>query len=111
MPLPATHALYNDANGKIESFKYRSFARRLLTGNAHQPRVRGIGVGGGRIGVFYSREDLTAGCVGQQVDGILGYDPKVATQIMINMVMYAESGGKAAVAADPAAPAEPAAKP
>ena len=73
--------------------------------------MRGIKVGG-RIGIFYSREDLTAGCVGEQVDGILGYDPNVATQIMINMVMYADGGGKGAVAGDggAAAPAEPAAK-
>ena len=45
-------------------------------------------------GVFYSREDLTAGLVGEQVDGIVGYDPvPQAAQMMANIILYADGGG------------------
>ena len=44
-------------------------------GQARCPRVRGINVKG-RVAVFYSREDLSAGMVGQPVDGITGYTPE-----------------------------------
>ena len=48
----------------------------------------------GRIGVFYSAEDISAGLVGEPVDGILGYDPDSATSLMEHMILYAESGGR-----------------
>jgi hypothetical protein len=57
------------------------------------PRVRGIPVGG-RVAVIYSEEDLTAGLVGEPVDGILGYSPEAATDIMRGIVRYS-SGTKA----------------
>ncbi len=50
--------------------------------------MRGITIGG-RVAVFYSPEDLSAGIVGEQVDGISGYDPASATQIMTNLILYA----------------------
>ena len=45
------------------------------------------------MAVFFSPEDLTAGLVGQPTDGILGYDPATATDIMRNIVVYAAKGG------------------
>jgi hypothetical protein len=60
-----------------------------------------------RIGVFYSREDLTAGMVGEPVDGVVGYSPENATQIVANMVMYADLGGIVV----PPPPPPPATKP
>lgn len=103
-PLPATHAIYTDPADKVDQIKYRYYARHLLTGGAHAARVRGVMVGG-RIGVFFSREDLTAGCVGEPVDGVIGYDPKTSTQIMGNIVMFAEAASKGEVVAAPAPPA------
>ena len=32
--------------------------------------------------------------VGEPVDGVVGYDPKAATQLMQHLVLWAESGGK-----------------
>jgi len=57
------------------------------------PRVQGITFAGGRVGVFFSREDLSAGLVGQPVDGIVGYDPHTATTIMSRIILYAASSG------------------
>jgi hypothetical protein len=37
--------------------------------------------------VIYSAEDLTTGLVGQQVDGIYGYTPACATEIMRRLVL------------------------
>ena len=44
---------------------------------------------GDRVAVFFSREDLSAGLVGNDVDGILGYTPDTATAIMRNVLLYA----------------------
>jgi hypothetical protein len=71
-----------------DSIAYRSFARDILLRNARQPRLRGITFGK-RIGVFYSREDLSAGLVGQAVDGVYGYEPQAATDLMTAMLLYA----------------------
>jgi len=89
-PLPKTHPLFSDPQFKSEEIHYRSFARQRLVGNQNDPRLRGIAIGGDRIGVFYSREDLSAGLVGQPVDGIIGYDPRTAAALMRNMILYAE---------------------
>jgi hypothetical protein len=34
-----------------------------------------------------SREDLSAGLVGEQIDGIVGYTPDTATDIMRNIIL------------------------
>ena len=73
-PLPLGSPVYSVGN-KITAATYRDFARRSMTGNAKVPRLRGITVAG-RTAVIYSREDLSAGLVGEYVDGIIGYDPK-----------------------------------
>lgn len=94
-PLPAKHLVFNLPDNKIKNFGYRRYARELLIGDMKGPRLKGIKAGkGDRIGVFISREDLSAGMVGQPVDGILGYDPETATAIMRNIVIYAANGGQ-----------------
>jgi hypothetical protein len=50
---------------------------------------------GGRVAVFFSVEDLSTGLVGQPVDGIYGYEPASATDLMRNMIFYATGGGTA----------------
>ncbi len=59
--------------------------------------MKGITING-RLAVFYSREDLSAGLVGEQIDGIVGYDPSSAVALMTNLVLYA-SGNAAPVPA------------
>jgi hypothetical protein len=88
--LPPDSPLYLIDGARIETFQYRPFVRGKLLGKLTAPELRGIQVGNDkRIGVFYSPLDLTAGLVGQPVDGIFGYAPETATAIMRNIVLYA----------------------
>ena len=82
--LPAEVARAAEAGAKIEKFNYRAFARRNV-GRLRDPRIKAIEVKG-RPAVFFSREDLSGGLVGQAVDGIIGYDPDTATEIMRNIL-------------------------
>jgi len=47
---------------------------------------------GGREAVFFSDEDLSAGLLGQPVDGIIGYDPPTAIALMERMILYGAGG-------------------
>jgi hypothetical protein len=89
------HIVYTAFGSKIDEVSYRSFARHVLQENLKVPRLRGMKAGD-RIGVFYSAEDITAGLVGEPVDGIVGYSPESATALMEHMILYAEAGGKPA---------------
>ena len=40
-------------------------------------------------GLFYSSDDLSVGLVGNEVDGIRGYTPAVAGEIMSRILLYA----------------------
>jgi hypothetical protein len=86
-PLPASHPVYNLPGHAIAAFTYRAWARQNSVGALKGPRMRGINVGN-RIGVFASRDDLSAGLVGEPVDGIVGYSPDSATDIMRNIILY-----------------------
>ena len=92
-PLPPAHGLYNLPEMKIEKVGYRNYAKGRLVGRLNNPRVAAIEVNG-RPAVFYSREDLSAGLVGNPVDGVLGYDPETATALMRNLLAYAATDGK-----------------
>jgi Domain of unknown function (DUF4159) len=92
-PLRPGHVLYTEIGSKIEQVSYRAYARRVITEDLKMPRIRGIKVGD-RIGVFFSAEDISAGLVGEPVDGIVGYTPDSATALMEHMILYAESGGR-----------------
>jgi hypothetical protein len=91
-PLAADHPVYLLAGSKIDSVSFRAFSRKTTVGTNKTPRIRGI-LSGNRVGVFYSPEDLTAGLVGQQVDGVDGYDPVSATHLMTNIILYAAGKG------------------
>ena len=86
-PLPANHALFSAGGSTISTIRYRDFAKRVL-GNLNSPRLRGIEVNG-RIAVIYSAEDLSGGLVGENIDGIVGYDPATATELMNKCIFYA----------------------
>ncbi|MDB5322102.1 MAG: hypothetical protein JWN40_3733 [Phycisphaerales bacterium] len=100
--LAPDHPVFS-AGGKTAEVSYRAFAKRVV-GNARTPRIKGIEVNK-RVGVFFSVEDLSEGLVGQAVDGIFGYEPASATELMRNIVMFAGGGGKAKEAAAVVKPA------
>ncbi|MDB5333493.1 MAG: hypothetical protein JWP03_4644 [Phycisphaerales bacterium] len=86
-PLPPYSPLYTLPGATLESISYRQFIRKSLGGDIKSPRVCGINRGG-RLAVFFSREDITGGMVGEAVDGIAGYSPETATAIMRNILLY-----------------------
>jgi hypothetical protein len=86
--LPADHAIFK-AGQPISSWDYRPYVGAKLGLKPKVPRLRGMQVGG-RLAVLYSPMDLSTGMVGHQVDGIYGYAPQTATQLMQNLLVYAE---------------------
>jgi hypothetical protein len=88
--LPVAHPLYSSGAAKLEAVAYRPFAQRVV-GGAKAPRLQAVTVGR-RPAVFVSREDLSAGLVGHSVDGVIGYDPRSATEIMTRLVLFATGG-------------------
>ena len=89
--LPPSHPAYQLAPHPIETFGYRAWARQNSVGALKQPRIKGITIGN-RVAVFLSRDDLSAGLVGEPVDGVIGYTPETATAIMRNILLYATRG-------------------
>jgi hypothetical protein len=85
--LGAENPLYQ-LDGKPIAIEYRNYARKTRVGAAKTGRLMGVEVNK-RLGVIMSREDLSAGLVGESVDGILGYSPKTATELMTAIVLSA----------------------
>ena len=90
-PLDIESPVYLLPGAKIDNVTYRDYYKAKVVGKLKTPRLFGI-ERGGRIAVFYSREDLTAGMVGEPVDGIAGYSPESATALMRNIVLYGALG-------------------
>jgi hypothetical protein len=89
--LPENHLVYNNPTHKIDKIGWRDYAVGKVADKRH-PKLRGIPTGK-RTGVFFSREDLTAGMVGEPVDGIYGYDPETATKLTAGMLLYVQTSG------------------
>lgn len=92
-PLPPNSELYTLPHHAIDSFTYRAWTRANSVGALKQSQLRGVRIGN-RIAVFFSRVDLSAGLVGEPVDGIVGYTPETATAIMRNIMLYATQSSK-----------------
>jgi hypothetical protein len=74
--------------------EYRAFAK-LRLGTSQALRLKGIKFRG-KWAVIYSAEDLSTGLVGENVDGIHGYAPKTATEIMRRLVINLSAAAPAA---------------
>ena len=88
--LPPGHPLY--AGKDPLKVAYRAAAQKALTGKTDAPRVKAVIVRG-RPAVVFSREDLSAGLVGQPVGGVLGYSPESATELMRRIVLNGARSG------------------
>lgn len=87
--LPPTHAVYSsDFPGapKIAEIEFRAFARATLGQAMKTGRLRGIDVKG-RPAVYFSAEDLSTALMGHPVDGVTGYTPQSAMQILKHIVL------------------------
>jgi hypothetical protein len=103
--LPLSHPLYASGKTRLLNVGYRAYAQKAVAGSTRVPRLQSITLGN-RAAVFVSREDLSTGIVGHPVDGVIGYDPRSATEIMTRLVLYAAGPAGDNKAGGPKAPAE-----
>ena len=80
--------LYAALGAVASEVEYRQFARMELGKLPKDPRFRALEVNG-KYRVIYSPQDMSVGMMGQPVDGIYGYSPKSATQLMAALLLYA----------------------
>ena len=80
--------IYREPGRVVEEVQYRQFARMRI-GSIKLPQLHGITIAG-RVAIIFSREDLSAGLVGEPVDGITGYSPASATELMTDILLYAK---------------------
>ncbi len=91
-PLDINHPIYTGegfGGTKIQSVTYRRYALERIA-KTTLPRLRALEVNG-KIVALDSPEDLSAGLVGYNIDGIVGYTPSSATAMMRNIVLWANS--------------------
>lgn len=88
-------AVYQFGGIHVKEIEYREYSRKKL-GAAKGPQLRGIQIKD-RVAVIYSREDLSTGLVGEPVDGVYGYTPKSAMELVSGVLLYAteRAGGEA----------------
>ena len=84
--------MFSAATGKSTVVMYRRWMKKIIPEHLTDPRIRAI-QRNGRVVVHYSLEDLAAGLVGESVDGINGYSPASATELMEDIVLYASHLG------------------
>ena len=84
--LGSENPFYKLKGNEIESFSYRRKAK-LERDLKNQPDLRGIQTGS-RLGVIFSRQDITGGLLGIPMYDCAGYAPQTAYQIMRNAVLY-----------------------
>ncbi|MFP4053397.1 MAG: DUF4159 domain-containing protein [Phycisphaerae bacterium] len=102
--IPASSPLYNPKNVEAGNFRWRRRSRIRFGPNAG-PRLRAITIDG-RMAVFFSREDITAGLVGYQSFDIDGYapgtndDPGSAYRVMRNILLHASPRDAAKIPAE-----------
>lgn len=77
---------YKLKGNEIKSVSYRRKAR-LERGLKHAPDMRGIETEG-RLGVLFSRQDVTGGLLGIPMYDCAGYTPESSYEIMRNAVKY-----------------------
>ena len=87
-PLDAGNPIFALDGDKLGKVNYTNFTRGKLLGSLDAPRLRGLTVNG-RLAVIYSPEDLSVGLMGHPYDGLVGYTPASATELMTRVVLNA----------------------
>lgn len=88
--LPLDHPAYADLNAGGGKAVYRPAAIERVGGRQGPPRLLGYRLAGD-IRVVLSGEDLTAGLVGYPHDGIIGYSPETARQLVTGLLRWAHT--------------------
>ena len=89
-PLAARSSVYSAAGRQIRSVTFRRKTHRRLGARTHLPLLRGITIDG-RLGVIFSREDITGGLMGCPFYTLDGYRCRSAYALMRNIILYADS--------------------
>ncbi|MCS7032829.1 MAG: DUF4159 domain-containing protein [Phycisphaerae bacterium] len=84
--LPPDHPVYGPDGRKITQVTYRKYAMDKLP-RSTLPRLRGFFVEG-KLRAIASREDISSGLVGHAVDGIVGYSPQSAVDLVEGVLMW-----------------------
>jgi len=90
--LDINHPIYTGegfGGAKITQVTYRRFANERI-GKTTLPRLRVLEINK-RVVAIDSPEDLSAGLVGYNIDGIVGYSPASATELVRNIVLWARA--------------------
>jgi hypothetical protein len=87
-PLPLDHRLYKNLGMPVMDVGYRLYAMKRSLGQIKGPRLREIVVKD-RPAILFSPEDVSAGLVGEAMDGIFGYTPESAVAIARAVVLGA----------------------
>jgi hypothetical protein len=92
-PLKPTSKLFTESTGAGGANaaaplqpKYRTYTLLKLGPDAAGFRLKGIETDG-KLQILYSSEDLSTGLVGAPTDGILGYDPATATDVLRRVIL------------------------
>ena len=86
-PLPADHEVFMQPE-RIEKPIYRRNFAMALGSAKNRHRLRGVW-SNKRLAILYSRDDITGGLVGYQLNGLRGYAPGSAETLMTNMIFHA----------------------
>jgi len=78
-------AIYKAASLGADSIRYRLATTKRI-GASRTPRLQAIEIDG-RVGVIYSREDLSAGLTGSTAASIDGYEPESAVKLMLGILI------------------------
>jgi len=78
--------LYCSACDSVSQVVYRVYARQVF-GASTKPRLRALRLDN-RPAVILSTEDISVGMVGMEIDGIVGYTPASATNLMRNLLLH-----------------------
>ncbi|HEX3358901.1 MAG TPA: DUF4159 domain-containing protein [Tepidisphaeraceae bacterium] len=91
--LPIDHPIYTGlgtGGSRIEQATYRHYAMDRLA-KTTLPRLRVLEVNG-KVVAIDSSEDLSAGLVGYNIDGVVGYSPASSEAIVRNILLWAGAG-------------------
>ncbi len=74
----------------VKDLRYRTYARmKGGAGSTNAARLQAVDVNG-RPAVIVSRDDLSVGLLGPEMDGIIGYEPQTAVDIMSAAILGAQ---------------------
>ena len=92
-PLPLDHPIYRAASLGGQDIDQVTYRRSVDRPQTKLPRLKQATTSDGKLIAILSNEDLSAGLVGYQTAGPIGYTPQSATDLMRNIILWSASRG------------------